>query len=87
MLKFLYREHAGGMKFAKRSSRHYSDANAPHGPIAEAPGDITTRSAPWQKLVTSGISPTQSSKVDSKDEYTFTERMEMGAYETRLWLL
>lgn len=46
MLKFLYREHAGGMKFAKRSSRHYSDANAPHGPIAEAPGDITTRSAP-----------------------------------------
>lgn len=40
------REHAGGTKFAKKSSKYYSDVNALRGPTAEAPAGITTPSVP-----------------------------------------
>lgn len=52
-----FREHVGGMKYARRNFKLCSDVNVHHGHIAGVQDDITTRCVPWQRLGTFGISP------------------------------
>lgn len=73
ILKF-FRELVGGMKCVRRNSKHYSDVNAPHGLTVGVQGNTTMQCAPWQKLATSGISPTPNG-VDSDPKIKTAESL------------
>lgn len=66
-LKYVCREHAGGMKYARKNFKHYFDVNVHHGRIVGVLGGITTQYVQWLRQVTFGTSLTRNGAASSNN--------------------